>query len=171
MASKKNKTGSPGQRIGVFAGSFDPITLGHCDIIDRALAMVDHLIVAVGHSPSKLGLFTPSERLALISAVYKNNRQLTVASYTGLTTTFAKSHGASLLIRSTRDSTDFDLETRTALMNRQLAPEIETVILVARPEYAGLSSSLVKEIHAMGGDIRKFVPVPVQKALQQKLRP
>jgi pantetheine-phosphate adenylyltransferase len=155
------------KRIAVYPGSFDPITKGHEDLIHRSLEFVDQLIVAVAVNVAKQPLFSLEERVALIQASVSDKR-VEVQSFDGLLAEFAKTVGASVIIRGLRAVSDFEYEFQMALMNRNLAPKLETVFLVPAFDLTYLSSSLVREVARYGGDVSSLVPQAVQKALQRK---
>jgi pantetheine-phosphate adenylyltransferase len=155
----------------IYPGSFDPITLGHEDIVRRSLALADHLIVAVAHSASqqKRGLFTVDERVALISEVFANEPRVECVSFAGLLVDFAKRAGARLIVRGLRAVSDFEYEFQMAQMNQELSSEIETVFLTPDVRYAFLSASLVREVASLGGDVSPFVSAPVLARMREKL--
>ena len=155
------------KRIAVYPGSFDPITKGHEDLIHRSLEFVDQLIVAVAVNVSKQPLFSLDERVALIRAAVSDTR-VDVQSFEGLLAEFAKTVGASVIVRGLRAVSDFEYEFQMALMNRNLAPKIETVFLVPAFDLTYLSSSLVREVARFGGDVSPLVHPAVQKALKRK---
>lgn len=159
--------------IGLYAGTFDPITNGHLDIIKRSLSFCDRLIVAIGVNPTKKNMFSETERtkqigLALDSLSVKD-KELSVITFQGLLVEYAKQEGANVLIRGIRSVSDFEYELNLANVNRTLLPTLETVFLPTSPELAVVSSSMVKEIARHGGDISKFVPIHVANALKSKL--
>ena len=155
------------KRIAVYPGSFDPITKGHEDLIQRSLEFVDQLIVAVAVNVSKQPLFSLDERVALIKQAVSDKR-VEVQSFEGLLAEFAKKVGASVIIRGLRAVSDFEYEFQMALMNRNLAPKIETVFLVPAFDLTFVSSSLVREVARFGGDVSPLVDSGVQKALKRK---
>ena len=155
------------KRIAVYPGSFDPITKGHEDLIHRSLEFVDQLIVAVAVNVAKQPLFSLEERVALIKQAIPDKR-LAVQSFEGLLAEFAKQVGASVIIRGLRAVSDFEYEFQMALMNRNLAPKIETVFLVPAFDLTFVSSSLVREVARFGGDVSPLVDPTVQKALLRK---
>ena len=155
------------KRIAVYPGSFDPITKGHEDLIHRSLEFVDQLIVAVAVNVSKQPLFSLDERVALIKAAVSDER-VDVQSFEGLLAEFAKTVGAAVIVRGLRAVSDFEYEFQMALMNRNLAPRIETVFLVPAFDLTYLSSSLVREVARFGGDVSALVDPAVQKALKRK---
>jgi pantetheine-phosphate adenylyltransferase len=154
-------------RVGIYPGSFDPITRGHEDLIRRSLAFVDRVIVAVAINVAKQPLFTPDERLALIRTAVDDPR-VDVRSFEGLLVDFARASGASVIVRGLRAVSDFEYEFQMALMNRTLAPAIETVFLVPAFDLTYLSSSLVREVARFGGDVSALVHPAVQQALKRK---
>lgn len=156
------------KRIGVYPGSFDPVTKGHQDLIRRSLEFVDQLIVAVAVNAAKQQpLFSLEERVALIRQTVPDKR-VDVQSFDGLLAEFAKDVGAKVIIRGLRAVSDFEYEFQMALMNRNLAPAIETVFLVPAFDLTYLSSSLVREVARFGGDVSQLVEPAVQKALKRK---
>ena len=150
------------------SATFDPITFGHTDIIERAARMFPRLIVAVGLNPAKNPRFTLDERVELIRASVKALKNVEVQPFTGLIVDFARDHGVSVLVRGVRTVGDFDYEKQMAVMNRDLYPKLDTVMLVPSPEHAHLSSSLVREIASLGAPIEKFVPAPVAPLLRER---
>ncbi len=157
-------------RMAIFPGTFDPITNGHIDIAQRAAALFDHLVVAVYAHPIKTLLFTPDERLKLAQEVFEDWPNVTVETYDGLTVDMARKKGARAIIRGLRVVGDFEFEFQMALMNRTLAPEVESVCLLTTKEYYFLSSSIVKEVAKLNGDISELVPPHVVTALDKKIR-
>jgi len=155
-------------RIGVYAGSFDPLTNGHLDIIERSLKLFDRLIVAIAKSAEKKSLFTVSERKAMLKASIGAHNGIEIDSFDGLLVTYAKKRDASAIVRGIRAFSDFEYEFRMALMNRNLAPEIETIFFMPSEKASYLSSSLIKEIVSLGGSVRDFVPLAVEKQLKKK---
>jgi len=155
------------KRVAVYPGSFDPITKGHEDLIHRSLEFVDQLIVAVVVNVAKQPLFSLEERVSLIRATVTDTR-VEVQSFEGLLAEFAKQVGASVIVRGLRAVSDFEYEFQMALMNRNLAPKIETVFLVPAFDLTYLSSSLVREVARFGGDVSSLVHPAVQKALKRK---
>jgi pantetheine-phosphate adenylyltransferase len=154
--------------IAVYPGSFDPVTRGHEDLIRRARRFADRLIVAVAVNPAKQPLFTLDERVALIRRVV-DDPAIEVLSFDGLLAEFARVAGATLIVRGLRAISDFEYEFQMALMNRNLAPGIETVFLVPAFDLTYLSSSLVREVARFGGDVSSLVHPAVQQALKKKL--
>lgn len=144
-------------RIAVFPGSFDPFTIGHKDIVDRALAIFDKVVVAIGYNEHKPSAGSIAERMSAISQVYCSNSAVSVESYSGLTVDFARSVGAGFIIRGLREVKDFEYERNLADTNAAISG-IETVFLVARPEYGFISSSMVRELANNGYDPSQFLP-------------
>ena len=156
-----------GSRVAVYPGSFDPITHGHEDLIRRSLAFADRVIVAVAVNVAKQVLFTLDERVALIREAVRHPA-VEVQSFDGLLVGFAREVGATLIVRGLRAVSDFEYEFQMALMNRTLAPGLETVFLVPAFDLTYLSSSLVREVARFGGDVSQFVHPAVQQALRRK---
>ncbi|MFH1454091.1 MAG: pantetheine-phosphate adenylyltransferase [Armatimonadota bacterium] len=155
-------------RIAVYPGSFDPITNGHLDIINRASKLVDKLIVAVVENPAKQPLFTLEERLRLLDEAVKDMGNVQTDTFRGLLVDFLKEKGASVIVKGLRAISDFEFEYQMALMNKKLEPSMETIFLMTSNQYAFLSSSSVREISAFGGNIRSLVPPNVEKKLAEK---
>ena len=160
-------------RVGLYPGSFDPVTYGHVDIVRRAAHLVDKLVIAVGTHHDKHPLFTAEERVKLTSEVLtpvakEIGLKLVVTTYGNLTVDAAKDAGATVVIRGLRDAGDFDYEMQMAGMNQALAPEIETVFLASSPEARHIAASLVRQIAEMRGDVSSFVPKVVTAALKKK---
>ena len=161
----------PKTKTTVYPGTFDPLTNGHLDVVDRALGIFDKLIVAVAANPAKRQpLFTVEERMQLITASLKGRERVEVASFKGLTVEFARSRGATTLVKGLRAYSDFDAELQQALMNRKLAPDIHTVFLMSSFTHIFVSSSILKDIAGYGGNVSDLVPPPVAKALKEKYR-
>ena len=160
-------------RVGLYPGSFDPVTYGHVDIVRRAAHLVDKLVIAIGTHHDKHPLFTAEERVKLTSKVLNPvakeiGLKLELTTYDNLTVDAAKDAKATVVIRGLRDAGDFDYEMQMAGMNQALAPEIETVFLASSPEARHIAASLVRQIAAMGGDVSSFVPAAVNAALKKK---
>ncbi len=158
-------------RRAVYTGSFDPITLGHLNVIERSSQLVDELIVGVGINPDKQSLFTADERVELIERVTKNVGNVVVRKFTGLAVRFVRDSGARVIIRGVRSLSDMETEFTMTLANRKLDAEIETVFLMADDEFSHVSSSLIKQITPLAGDeeIARFVPAGIVEDLRAKL--
>jgi pantetheine-phosphate adenylyltransferase len=155
----------------VFPGSFDPFTNGHSDIIERSLEIFDRIIVAVLHNPSKSHLFTQDERVAMISKqLAKFADRVAVVGFSGLLVEFVESTKSRVVIRGLRAVSDYDYEAQMALVNRRLAPRIETLFLTAREEHSYISSTVVRQVAMLGGDVSDMVPSVIAKALEKKYR-
>ncbi len=159
--------------IAFYAGSFDPPTNGHLDVIRRSYAIADELVIAIGTHPGKAPIFTAEERTAMLQAVaapLAMGKPLTITTFSDLTVDAARRHGANILIRGLRDGTDLDYEMQLAGMNGQMAPDIQTVFLPASPNVRPITATLVRQIAGMGGNISSFVPEQVRVALAAKFR-
>jgi pantetheine-phosphate adenylyltransferase len=152
----------------LYPGTFDPITLGHIDIIHRARHIFENLVVAVADNPEKSPLFSVPERMDIIKSAIGNLDRVTITSFNDLTAKFAKSINAGVIIRGLRAVSDFEFEFQMALMNRKIEPDIETVFLMPSEKYSYLSSSLVKDIARRGGDVSAFVPEGVKGRLEKR---
>lgn len=155
-------------KVSIYPGSFDPITNGHIDIIERAAKLSDKLIVAVLNNPEKKALFSVNERVDMIKDAVKNIKNVEVDSFEGLTVDYCKKKNASIMIRGLRAVTDFEYELQLAHTNRELNNEVDTVFLLADMNYSYLSSSAVKQVSEYGGDISKFVSPLVELKLKEK---
>jgi len=160
-------------RIAICPGSFDPVTLGHEEIIRRSLRFADRVVVAVAYraSQAKNSLFSVEERVAMIGEVFADEPRVQTASFDGLLVEFARERGATLLVRGLRAVSDFEYEFQMALMNRELAPDIETLFLAPGLEYSFLSSSLVREVARLHGEVDRFVSPVVLRRLVERLGP
>lgn len=155
----------------IYPGTFDPITFGHIDLTQRALRLFDRLIVAIATDSAKQPTFTVEERVKMAEMAFAGlEEQIEVAPFDGLLVDFARASGAQAIIRGLRAVSDFEYEFQLATMNRQLAPDLESIFLTPAKEYAFVSSSLVKEVAILGGDVSHFVPRPVEQMLVSKLR-
>ncbi|AFY72537.1 pantetheine-phosphate adenylyltransferase [Synechococcus sp. PCC 7502] len=161
----------PKNLIAIYPGSFDPITFGHLDIIERSCQMVEMLTVAVLKNPNKTPLFTVQERIAQITAATKHIHNLKVDSFTGLTVEYAQQQGAKILIRGLRAVSDFEMELQMAHTNKTLNHTIETIFLATSNEHSFLSSSVVKAIAEFGGQVDHLVPAEIAEALRSRLSP
>jgi pantetheine-phosphate adenylyltransferase len=155
-------------RVAIYAGSFDPITLGHADLVARSLAFVDRLIVAVAVNAAKQPLFAVDERIRFIRTTLGENPRVDITHFDGLLVDFARSHGARLLIRGLRAVSDFEYEYQMALMNRHLHEELETVFMVPSLDTTYISASLVREVAKFGGNVSRLVHPAVAEALRTK---
>ena len=153
----------------VYAGTFDPVTFGHLDVAARAAQVFDRLTLAVAEDPRKKLLFSTAERLELAKAAVAGLKNVEVVPFSGLLVDWARARGIHTLIRGLRAFSDFEYEFQMALTNRKLAPDIETMFLMPSEDYSYVSSSMVREIATLGGDVDKFVPAPVAAALKRKL--
>lgn len=154
----------------MYPGTFDPITNGHCELVRRAAGLFDRVVVAIAESPAKQPLFSFDERITLARAALFDIANVSVDGYDGLTVGYAARHGLGVIIRGLRAVTDFEYEFQLASMNRHLDAGVETVFLTPAEEYAFVSSSLVREVAALGGDVNRFVHPDVARALQSRSR-
>jgi len=157
-------------RTVMYPGTFDPVTSGHVDLVERALRMFDRVVVAVAASGAKQPMFTQEERVELFRMAIPRLKGVKVVPFSSLTVQFARDQKAVAIMRGLRAVSDFDYEFQLAWMNRKLDEEIETVFLCPNEDYFYVNSTLVKEIARLGGDIREFVPANVRKALAKKLK-
>jgi len=157
------------KRIAVYPGTFDPITLGHEDLVRRTANLFDKVIVAVAGSTSKSTLFDLDERVALASGVFSSYHNVTVVGFDGLLMQFVQDQGAKMVIRGLRATSDFEYEFQLAGMNRKLYPQFETLFLTPSEQFMFISSSLVREVATLGGDVQAFVSYTVNDAIRQKL--
>jgi pantetheine-phosphate adenylyltransferase len=155
-------------RRAIYPGSFDPVTNGHLDVVERARKLFDEVIVAVAHNDEKQALFSLDQRLDLLRKTIGKIDNVRVAQFKGLLVDFARGQKAHAVIRGLRAVSDFEFEFQMALMNRKLKSDLETIFLMPKEEYTYLSSRLVKEIARLGGDVSKFVPLIVAKALAKE---
>lgn len=154
----------------LYPGSFDPITFGHIDIIERLSRLYPEIVVLIANAPHKNYLFSAEERSRLIQDCLKKLKNVKVAIHDGLTVDYAKKHGASIIIRGLRAVSDFEYEMAMANSNRHLSQDVETLIVFARPDLSYVSSRMVKEVATHGGNVKDLVPLPVVKALQLKIK-
>jgi pantetheine-phosphate adenylyltransferase len=157
------------ERVALYPGSFDPLTNGHLDVLFRARRLADRVIVAILENDSKKPLFSVEERVEMIREIVGADEGVSVRSFSGLLVDFAAQTGATLLVRGLRAISDYEYELQMALMNRRLAPAIETVFLMAKEEYSYVSSRLVKEVARLGADVSGLVPEPVRHRLKERL--
>ena len=155
-------------RRAVYPGSFDPVTNGHLDVIERASRLYDEVLVAIAHNETKAGLFSFAERVALLNEAVEHHPNVRVTQFDGLLVHFAREVEAQVIIRGLRAVSDFEYEFQMALMNRKLDGNVETMFLMPKEEYSYVSSRLVKEIARLGGDIEAFVPDCIVRALREK---
>ncbi|RST86658.1 pantetheine-phosphate adenylyltransferase [Aquibium carbonis] len=163
------------KRVAIYAGSFDPLTNGHLDVLKGALAVADEIIVAIGVQHGKTPVFTFDERVALIKEVAStelraDEGRVRIIAFSGLLIDVARANGATIMIRGLRDGTDLDYEMQMAGMNETMAPELQTVFIPASPSVRTITATLVRQIAAMGGEIRPFVPAAVAQALAAKFK-
>jgi pantetheine-phosphate adenylyltransferase len=156
-------------RTAIYPGSFDPVTLGHWDLVQRAAKLVDRLVVAVLHNPSKSPAFTVEERVAMLKELTTTLPHVEITSFHGLLVDFAKAQNAQVIVRGVRAFSDFEYEFQMALMNRKLAPELETVFLMPKEKYSAVSSRLVREIGGMGGNLSELVPEVLRERIANRL--
>ena len=157
------------KKIAVYAGSFDPVTYGHIDIIKRASKIFDHIIVAVEHNTEKEPLFDVRERVSMIKTVTRNMPNVRIDDFTGLAVDYVSKSKANVLIRGLRMVSDFEYEFQMALTNRKLNEKIETIFLMPNEAYSYLSSTLIKEAASLGADVKNFVPGFIEKRMKEKL--
>jgi pantetheine-phosphate adenylyltransferase len=153
----------------IYPGSFDPITNGHVDILERGLKVFDRVVVAVLKNPKKRPLFTTKERVKMIQEIFAANRRIEVRAFDGLLVDFARAQKTRVVIRGLRAISDFEYEFQMALMNRSLAPDIETFFMMPSVHYSFLSSNLVREVSGLGGSVEGLVPGPVARRLRAKV--
>jgi pantetheine-phosphate adenylyltransferase len=165
------KAGERRRHLAIFPASFDPVTNGHLDLVQRARAVFDELIVAVATNPDKRGLFSEEERIEMLRAVIGHEPGVRVVAFEGLLVDYAREVGATAVIRGLRAVVDFEYEFEMALMNKHLFPELETLFMMTSQQYFYVSASRVKELARFGGNVDDFVPPLVAKKLAEKLRP
>ena len=154
----------------VYPGTFDPMTMGHVDLVNRASKLFDSVIIAIASSDSKKPMFSLEERIEIGNKIFADDPKVEVVGFSGLLVNFAKENDANILIRGLRVVADFEYEFQLANMNRAMSPDIESVFLTPKEEYSYISSSLVKEIATMGGDVTRFVDPVTLDALNQKIK-
>jgi pantetheine-phosphate adenylyltransferase len=158
-------------RIAIYPGSFDPLTNGHLDVVQRAAKLFDRVIVAVAKNESKHALFTLTERVAMVKKAVADLPNVEADSFEGLLVEYVVARRAKAIVRGLRAVSDFEFEFQLALMNRKLEENVETIFMMPKDTYTFLSSRIVKEIARLGGEVSQFVPPNVQIALQKKLKP
>jgi pantetheine-phosphate adenylyltransferase len=147
------------KKIALFPGSFDPFTKGHEDIVRRGLQLFDEIIIAIGYNSAKNTRYFPIENMVeKIQEAFKNQPNIKVLTYAELTASFAKKHGANFLLRGIRNTTDYEYENSISQINRKLFNDLESVFLITTPQYAWISSSIIREVHKYGGDVSEFLP-------------
>jgi pantetheine-phosphate adenylyltransferase len=156
-------------RLAVYPGSFDPMTNGHVDLVERGCRIFDRVLVAILQNEEKQALFTVEERIGMVREIFKDEKKVRVKAFSGLLVDFLRSERASVVVRGLRVVSDFEYEFQMALMNRRLDPEVETLFLTPKEELSYLSSRIVKEVHRLGGDVSGLVPPLVHRALVKKL--
>ncbi len=157
------------KRTAIYPGTFDPITLGHLDVIRRAAKVFDHLIVAVAEASRKKTWFDVADRLRLVESSTRGLKNVSVESFSGLLMNYVRRRGSHTVVRGLRAFTDFEYEFQMALTNRKIAPDIETVFLMTSESHSYISSTMVREVAELGGDTSTLVPAVVQRALLKKL--
>ena len=155
-------------RICLFPGTFDPVTLGHIDIINRAIPLFDKVIVGIGRNVNKVPMFSEEQRLQWVKDIYKNQPMVDAVVYDGLTVNCCKSVGANFILRGIRYVNDFEYEKAIADMNRSLDGHIETVFLTCLPQFTSVASTLVRDVYKNGGDVSQFLPAEVNKTIVKK---
>lgn len=149
-------------RIAVFPGSFDPITTGHVDLVNRALPLFDHIHIGIGINRKKETFYTLEQRKSWIRAVFSNNPKVSVDAFEGLTVEYCHKVGAQYLLRGLRNASDFDYEKTISQINHIVGKKVETIFLISKPELSHVSSSIVREVIAAGGDVSAFIPPNIQ---------
>ncbi len=157
-------------KLGIYPGTFDPLTNGHLDLIERGLRIFDEIIVAVAPSPKKQPLFTLEERLRIIGEAVKDCKNVRIEAFNGLLVDYVREGGGIAIIRGLRAVSDFEYELQMALMNRRLDMNIETVFMMPSEEYSFLTSTIIKEVASFGGSVKGLVPEAVEKALKKKFK-
>lgn len=155
------------QRIALFPGTFDPITVGHLDIINRALPLFDKLVIGIGRNINKTPMFADEQRISWIQEIYQDTPQVSAMLYEGLTVDCCRKVGANFIVRGIRYVNDFEYEKAIADMNRSLDNNIETIFLTCLPQYTSIASTLVRDVLRNGGDVMRFLPEVVSRSLQQ----
>ncbi len=153
-------------KICLFPGTFDPITLGHTDIIDRALPLFDKVVIGIGRNSNKQPMFSEQQRIDWLTEIYKGNDKVEAVLYDGLTVDCCKTIGANFILRGIRYVNDFEYEKAIADMNRSIANDIETIFLTCLPQYTSVASTLVRDVLKNGGDVSKFLPAAVNETIK-----
>ncbi|MEO6288376.1 MAG: pantetheine-phosphate adenylyltransferase [Ginsengibacter sp.] len=153
-------------RICLFPGTFDPVTLGHTDIIDRALPLFDRFVIGIGRNSNKIPMFDEDQRIEWLQNIYANEPKVKVLAYDGLTVDCCKSVGANFILRGIRYVNDFEYEKAIADMNRSLANNVETIFLTCLPKYTSVASTLIRDVIRNGGDVSQFLPGAVKKSIK-----
>jgi len=156
------------QRVCLFPGTFDPVTLGHTDIINRALPLFDKLVIGIGRNSNKVPMFSEEQRLQWVRDIYKGNSKVDAVIYEGLTVDCCKNVGATFILRGIRYVNDFEYEKAIADMNRSIADSIETVFLTCLPQYTSVASTLVRDVIKNGGDVSRFLPAEVNATIAKR---
>ena len=157
-------------KIAVYPGSFDPVTNGHIDVIERASKIFDNLIITVGDNPGKEPLFSREERVEMIREVTKGLKNVTVEDFEGLLLDYLKKKESKIIIRGLRAVSDFEFEFQRALLNRKINGDVETIFIMTKEDYVYLNSSIIKEMAMFGGSVKKLVPAIVEKRLREKFQ-
>jgi len=157
------------EKIAIYPGTFDPVTFGHIDLIERASKIFDKVIVAVAHNKSKGVLFSVEERVDMLEDAVKGMKNVTIDDFNGLVVDYVRRNGANVMIRGLRMLSDFEYEFQMALTNRKLAGDIETIFMMPHEDYSYISSKLIKEAASFGADLKNFIPKKVAGALKEKL--
>ena len=157
-------------RSAVYPGSFDPVTCGHLDLIERGAKIFDRLVVSVAANPEKQHLFSVAERIEMVRELVKSHGNVTVDSFEGLVIDHVRRHKTSVILRGIRTMSDFEYEFQMALTNRTMAPGVETVLVMSDERFSFIRSSLIKEVAALGGSLKGMVPPLVEEALRRKLK-
>ncbi len=158
------------ERICLFPGTFDPVTLGHIDIIDRALPLFDKLFIGLGRNSNKVPMFSEEQRLGWLREIYRNEPRIEVLAYDGLTVDCCKKVGANFILRGIRYVNDFEYEKAIADMNRSLENSVETIFLTCLPKYTSIASTLIRDVIRNGGDVAEFLPDAVKKTLIREFK-
>lgn len=153
-------------KIAIFPGSFDPITVGHVDIVNRALPLFDKIVIAIGVNTQKKYLYSLEKRMQWLEETFGNEAKIEIANYEGLTINFCKEKNADYILRGIRSAADFEYEKTIAHLNNAMQESIETILILSKPELSSISSTIVREIIKGHGDVSKFVPPAVQQSLQ-----